>query len=324
MGDEKGYAPTMRALRRAVLAALLYACVAAPAVAQQKDEGDGGGWVRSFDEVTIERIKPHDIPGSSESLAKRFRRVDASRLPEPPTVAELKALADAVGPRVVRVAAVTMPPRPYRQVPQITFGHAVWVSVDAKSTPMLISALHWFRDVREVYVVPDGVATPSDASAELIKARKRTLSSLQAGGKGDLEWLEDHRDRLVPVNAARPDKHRNLVTLEAAGATALKPPAGGGLAVFDLDDPMHYTYGYSPYAGPQVIQARVLPAVPDEEALSFYLQTEFTVRLGAPIVTEEGRLVMLTAFFHPEDTARTLAIPPQAIVSYVGKADDAP
>jgi hypothetical protein len=309
------------------------------------------GWKQSFDEVEIRRIEVSDLPTTADPGALTGLRTGSDDLPHPASQSELRQIAADLAPRVLRIVAVQTPPKPYRQVPMLYFGHAVWVS--APSDPIdgakkfdaeqqariekvsenrkivLISSLSWLRQADAVYAIsadsdisPDGASPGSrhKADAEQVSrwsAQRRSLASLSAGHGGE-EWLEEHRDALIALSPVRPDRHRNLVAL-TSDDSRLNAPATG-LELFDISRrALFRLYGFSPYAGEFLTGVTILPKHPENPALAYYWQTNYAAILGAPLLSQDGKLVAINTTKHPEHDAIYLSIPTKAIGSYLSK-----
>jgi hypothetical protein len=288
-------------------------------------QDDERGWVRKFDSVTVEQVKPDDLPSTVRPGAETVIRTESDELPKPATQDELKKIVEHVDRRVVQVVSVQTPPRPYRQVPMVHYGHALWITPPDGGKPVLVSPLSWLQEADAVYIMPDEIAEDTDADANW-KTRRRTLNSVTAGSRGE-EWLEDHRKKLIPVEPHRPDKHRNLVTLvigeQAENKKKVVTVPSSGLELFDVKNKALFRlYGYTPFFGTSLTQTTMLPTHPDDTALAFYWQTSYPAILGAPLVSQDGKLVAINTFRHPKEEARFLAIPTGAIASYLTPDDD--
>jgi hypothetical protein len=303
---------------------VLAACLlSAPGFAQDGDDSDSG-WVRQFDSVTVEQVDPGDLPTTVRPGAQTTIRTDSDELPKPATQEDLRKIVEHVDARMVQVVSVQTPPRPYRQVPMVHYGHALWISASKGAKPVLVSPLHWLQEADAVYIMPADL----DAKAEVSwKTRQRTLESVTAGDRGE-KWLDEHRKKLIPVEPHRPDKHRNLVTLvvgEQDDDQAKKRPVSippSGLELFDVDNKALFRlYGYTPFFGKSLTQTSMLPTHPDDDSLAFYWQTSYPAILGAPLMSQDGKLVAINALRHPAKEDRFLAIPTGAIASYL-KVDD--
>jgi hypothetical protein len=283
---------------------------------QAEDKNDRSG-VRQFDSVTVETVKPGDLPSTVRPGAQTVLRTDSDDLPTPATQDELRKVASHVSAHVVQVVSVQTPPRPYRQVPMVHYGHGLWIAPPEGGEPVLVSPLSWLEEADSVYIMPEKVAKDADAQAQW-KTRRRTLGSVTAGARGE-EWLEEHRKKLIPVQPHRADRHRNLVTL-VVGDNATRPATG--LELFDVENKALFRlYGYTPVFGTSLTPATMLPAHPEDTALAFYWQTNYSAILGAPLVSQDGKLVAINTFRHPKKEGRFLAIPTGAIASYLSPDD---
>ncbi len=308
----------------------------APASYAQQGGDDGDrGWVRDFDSVTVEEIKPDALPSTVTPGESTGIRTDSEDLPEPASRDELEKVVEHLDKRVVQVVSVQTPPRPYRQVPMLHFGHALWVNIPGTETASLLTPLSWLKDADAVYLIPPKVAEESKAQEEWRDIHRRSLESVTVGKDGR-KWLEEHQDELVELEAQRPDKHRNLVTLVASGIDASGKDASGkdasndalaapskGIELFDVEKKaMFRVYGFTPFFGKSLISTTLLPNHPEEVELAFYWQSSFPALLGAPLVSEKGDLVAINIFRHPKDDDIFLAIPTGAIKSYLSQDDE--
>lgn len=306
-------------LAAALGCAIVATLASSPARAQDKGKSAEGGWVRQFDSVTVDRVEPGDLPQTAKPGEKIAIRTKADELPRPATKEELEKMVDYLAARVVQVVSVRTPPRPYRQVPTVHFGHALWLAA-SDGKPRLVTTLNWLQEADDVYVIPPALADEASDEAGWKSVRKRTLASMTAG-EGGKKWLEEHQDELVAVEPARADKHRNLVTL-SADEDALSPPAKG-LPIFEADkSALFRAYGYTPFFGKSLIQTTLLPTHPEQAELAFFLQTSFPAILGAPLVSQDGKLVAINAFRHPQKEKVFLAVPAGAIAGYLAAEED--
>jgi hypothetical protein len=298
----------------ALLAAAIVCCAAAGWAQQDDDERPG---VRQFDDVTVETIRPEELPSTVKPGAETLIRTESDELPGPVTRDDLQEVLAHLSERVVRVAALQTPPRPYRQVPSLHIGHGVWVSPAEGEPAHLVTPLSWLKEAEEIFVLP-----PDDDTDEALtnSAPRRSLSSVSAG-QSTREWLDEHEDELVEVELREADEHRNLVELTAKDEALPQPPSG--VDIFDVEHKALFNvYGFSRSAGASMVQTKLLANHPDKISLSFYWQTTFPVILGAPLVSSKGELVALTVFHHPEEEEIVLAIPTTAIRSYLSPEDD--
>lgn len=299
---------------------------------ESSDEGDGDGndegdeakgereWVREFDSVDVERIDPSDFSQTAKPGADTGIRTEGDELPEPADEDQLRSTVDQVASQVVQVAAVQTPPSPYRADPMTHFGHAVWVQADEAKSPALITPLNWLEEADQVFVIPNSIARSSRDQSEWQDVHRRSLESVTAG-KSNAQWLQDHRDKLVEVEAQRPDEHANLVTLAPANNKELEGPSDE-MTIFDVDDEgLFRVYGYTPYFGDSLVSTTIERRHPDRESLAFYWKTTFPAILGAPLVTEDGKLVAINTFRHPQNEDVFLAIPSEAVATYLNRAD---
>lgn len=277
-------------------------------------DGKDRGWVRQFDSVRVEKVKPGDLPKTRKPGSETIIRTESTELPKPVTKEGLRKMVEHLDRRVVQVVSVQTPPKPYRQVPMVHHGHALWLAPPGGGTPALVSPLSWLKEADAVYVLPREDAEGVEIETSW-KSRRRTLSSVTAGNKGQ-KWLDTHKDKLVAVKPHRPDKHRNLVTLLPEDGS-LKAPSSG-IEIFDYENKALFRlYGYSPFFGKSLTQTTMKPTHPEDRALAFYWQTAYPAILGAPLVSQDGKLVAINTFRHPKEEKIFLAIPTGAIASYL-------
>ncbi len=276
--------------------------------------------IEQFDDVTRERVRPDALPPASRTEVPDVLRGDASRLPDPPSADQLNETASRLQPRVYEIVALKSPDAPGESTSIIHRGQAVLVSHPDKTDapPILITSYFWLRDAERLFIVPKGTSLSRDQQEGTPSLEDRSLQEVSVDGRTD-GWLEEHRSQLVEAKLYRPDKHRNLVTVVPSPPDALDLPEKG-LSLFDLDDdsPVRL-YGFSPATGSGLQQTRLLESHPKKDALMYYLQTPFSVVFGAPIVSSNGELLVLTAFRHPDDRDVVLTIPPAPIETYIGE-----
>jgi hypothetical protein len=289
--------------------------------AQELPEGiriDADG-VPRFDGVTEERVRPDDTP-DAELIERPGALFENPVLPEAPTEEALRRLASVVTPRTVEIVAQVMPPQPYRQVPMLYRGHAVWLSSkEGGKDPILVSTLDWLQGAEAIYLIPDDPAIKRALPAAAIVS----LDDITAGGL-NVEAFEAKKDRLARVKLHAPDKWRGLVQLVHDGGPKLAPPATGMLVKDLQKEPLGLTYGYSPAADPAPLTTALYPPPADDDpAFQFFFRSPFPAILGAPITDLSGALVGLTSLRHPAKPAVTLVVPPAACAAYV-RARQAP
>lgn len=189
--------------------------VARKAHAQDRTGASKPSWVQSFDDVSVDRIKPDDLPATREPGSIIGLRISSKDLPRQATQEDLKQLVKQTDARVLRIVAVQTPPRPYRQVPMLFFGHAVWINPPAPTDlnsdaavpaatqtndlsgarapktkadgpqaletsavgPMLISSLDWLSKADRVYALPQNFVLDEDSKKSSSKHLIKTESS---------------------------------------------------------------------------------------------------------------------------------------------------
>lgn len=284
----------------------------------------GADGVGRFQNIKVKRITPDGLPKRSME-ANSYRKIRTpKRLPTPPTKAQLNSLQKMLHGQVHEVIALVTPPRPYRQVPMVYRGHAVWISAHKdQRTPLLISTLDWLGTAQEIYIIPIGKAMPSKSTTAIKKTKYVTLRSVSSRSKDeDLKRIQAQKKHYVRVKLKHKDTSRNLVVLE--GYPNAKRPAKG-LALFNAKTtPLGYAYGYSPIQHVGLVPTTVMPTMPKEEALQFYVQTTFSGILGAPVVSDKGELVALNAIRHPTKPTITLAVPIGPLIDYTKEHQNIP
>jgi hypothetical protein len=306
--------PFFRVLSHAVVFSFLMA-LPAMANAQQPDKKNKDGIPR-FEELTIERVSPEDLADgvTIEDPTRVIKR--PTKLPRPPSDTELAETRARVSKYVVEVVAIHMPPRPYRQVPRIFRGHGVWITPPGANTPVLITTLDWLEGARELYMLPAGESGPDTRKRSRLPATTDTykLDAMTAGYEA--KNFEKHKRKYKPVKLVVGDRHRNLAMLSAPS----EHTPSTGLELFDVEnEALSTVYGYSPQRPEQLTAAAILPSQPQEEALSYYFQTSYVGILGAPLLSRDGRVVVINAIHHPEDATRSLAIPPGSLRYFLKK-----
>ena len=306
-----------RASRKAIsLASILLLWLALPSLASAQQPKNSKDGIPRFEELTIERVSPEDLADgvTIEDPTRVIKR--PAKLPRPPSDVELAQTRALVSRHVIEVVAIHMPPRPYRQVPRIYRGHGVWLLPPGKNTPVLITTLDWLEGAKELYMLPAGESGPDTSKRSRLPATTDTynLDAMTAGYEA--KNFEKHKRKYKPVKLVVGDRHRNLAMLSVP--EGLTPSTG--LALFDVEtEALATVYGYSPQRPGEITAAAILPSQPQEEALSYYFQTSYVGILGAPLVSRDGRVVVINAIHHPEDATRSLAIPPGALRYFLEK-----
>ena len=282
---------------------------------EEKRPVDDGAVVRP-EGVTVKRIRPQDLPRPEELQVIPGALTQGGRmLPRHHTAADLEALSGALGSRVVKIVALRVPPQPYRQVPMLHEGYAVWVSPrDDGGAPVLLSTMDWLEGARLVLIVPPEVSRAIDGAP----GKSRSMKSATAGGRA--AQLLAHRQEMIAAGQRRPDRHRNLVILEPIEEAPDLAPSTGLVLFPSQREPLTHLYGHAPDAANGLRPLSLLQTPSDDDpALAFYARTTQATILGAPIVDLRGRLVLLGALAHPQDPARTLCVPLGAIEAYLAR-----
>ena len=282
---------------------------------QQRDEESP---FDSFDDLTVERVQPDEIPDFRPGLPEGpSSRMDTSDLPQSVSGEQLREVSHSVASSTVELVAVVIPEAPYRADPMLYRGHALWISPHRSGQePQLIATSDWLEDADEIYAVDGTVSQAlSEGGLELGGHEPQPLEDFSADA-GQL--LERYGDRLVALEIEEANRHVNLARLRGAGDTRIATPESG-LVLHDMDHALPSAiFGYSPGIGSSVVPVGYRDSEHLERAYSFYFLVDFQAILGAPIVGSNGRLLGMTALRHPSQPEHTLAVPPGAIHSFVG------
>lgn len=257
----------------------------------------------SFDSITVKRIKPADLPDPSESVLPDVLR--GALMPKIPNTRDIENMYKTGRSAMVEVIVELAPTSSLQRDPIIMRGQAVWLSANQDaSSPVLVTPAHWVDGARRIFV-----AKPQTQpnSRDLPKARVTTLSGLNT--RRDIKKIATDPN-WTEVKVGSIDKHRNLATIEHDA-----PEKGLGFMDVSKQSPT-YLYGVSALVdAPQ--QAMILQVDPGESDIVFYLQSDYPVALGAPLITPSAEVVALTAMHHPERPELTLIIPPLALKHFV-------
>lgn len=266
--------------------------------------------------VTVERVTPDGLPNRTLKPQSYDRIRRPTRLPSPPTKAQLNALETTLQDKVVRVIALVMPPQPYRQVPMVYEGHAVWMSQkDAAASPVLVSTLNWLETAQTIYLAPQPKTPASGGTLQRSKIVK--LSDLQTSDAGarTLAHIRANPASYTALKRTSGDRQRNLV--ELTGVPVKARPAKG-LATFDAKaTPLSYAYGFTPGATAGLKNTAILAGQAPQEALQYYVQNTYAGILGAPVVSLQAEVIGLNAMRNPAQASVSLAVPHQALRDFV-------
>lgn len=279
----------------------------------QTDKSRTDGRTR-FESMKVKRIKPADLPSQEESAFPDVLK-STRVLPRPTTLEQLRSLSSKIEAHVVEVVVVLEPQSRMQRNPLVVRGHATWISAHSDGRdPVLVTNAHWLNNASEILLAPKTERDPSQQNRPTARRVSPQSVSL-TGAADDILAKRDSLQVLVPQEI---DIHRNLATLKASGDSTLSSPSKG-LTFFDVEgqSPTN-VFGFSPLVGPNALATQFFEVEADE-ALAFYLQTDFPGSIGAPIVTIDARLIALTAMRDPENPSRTLTIPPLALRRYVEK-----
>ncbi len=286
------------------------------------EEDDEESAFDSFDEITVQRVSPGDIPDFQPGLPDDApSRLSTDDLPRSLSGSELQRITDHVASATVELVALSTPPAPYRSTPMIWRGHALWIaSGDDGSAPHLVTTTDWLADAEKIYAVVGDISQAlSEGGLAVGGHRQESLDNFQADPE---ELIERHRHNLAPLRRETSNPHVNLTTLRPDGEPLLER-ADYGLLVHSMESPMpDAIFGYSPALGRSLMPTGYAPIDDLEEAYSFYFPVYFQAILGAPIVGTDGRLLGMTALRYPESADLTLTIPPGAIAAFLDSLDD--
>ncbi|RVU44089.1 hypothetical protein EA187_11090 [Lujinxingia sediminis] len=304
------------------LSATLALCLwSTGALAQQSEplERVKPGELQSFEDVRIERISPHElseiVPGLGRSTIATAEGAD---LPRPLNRQELERLRGIASTRTSLIMALVMPPRPYRQVPMVYIGHAVWVEPAPNQPPVLLSTADWIADARQLFLIDEATAAAMRQHG-IPLASQPSPGAHRPSGSGIEDLLKNDADVLIELRAARKEPNLNLAHLvfTSDAATSTHRPSQGW-PLHDSSRPApSMIFAYSPERPDRIEPVQIHDLRSLEEAFQFYLPTTSTAILGAPIFSNTDHLVALNALRHPERSAVGLAVPPGALQHFI-------
>ncbi len=284
----------------------------------------------SFDELSVERVQPGEIPNFKPGLPQGApSQMSASDLPRSLSGSQLRRISEHVAASTLEIIAVQRPPSPYRSTEMVYRGHALWISAsESGENPVLISTADWLEDADRLYAVDGDVSQAlSKGGLGLGAHTPQPLSDVMAD-RSDL--LDRYRDQLVPLQLENANRHVNLARLTPDDDQRISAP-DKGLVVHDMDTVMPGAiFGYSPSVGATATPVGYNNSEDLEPEYSFYFLVNFRAILGAPILTTGGRLLAISALRYPEDPDFSLAIPPGAIHAFLSsistgaESDDGP
>ena len=290
-------------------------------VQAQQDQSQPGT-IQSFENVTVERIRPDQLPDFRPGLPQGIQSRGLDDLPRALTSGDLDALSATLEEATIPLIAVQMPPRPYRQVEMVYQGHALWIDSGLDDQPpFLITTADWIDQADALFLLPPEPST---------SPRRRTqipTAQLDHTGLGETitdgrRFLQRHTDRLVPVEVLARDPQVNLAHLQILDPDRLSPPSTG-LRLHSMEHTLPASlFSYSALQDSTVTPVRVLldQTIPEEYA--FYFLTDTPSILGAPLVGADGRLIAISALRFPLDPTLTLMIPPGALHFFVANQQD--
>ncbi len=292
------------------------ALLAAPAAAQDPE-------IPRFEDVTVETVRPDGVPNVERAAPDQVILRHAQRLPRPPDAKALARLDALARPLVLQLAAIRIPPKPYRPDPMLFKGHAVWLSAHADaSSPLLVTTSEWLRDVDSLYVLPNDSKQPrGGVHSAVVRARHVKFAAATPGDEA--RDVLSRKDRLVELVVVKRDPQRNLALLAPKTRGALPRPERG-LSLFPFRDaPITHLFGVSPAASALLTHAHLLGR-PTNPALQYYLTSSFVALFGAPVVSAEGSVLTLTAGLNPDAIGASLVVPPGALSSFVAGFQNVP
>lgn len=299
---------------RHVFATFTTVTIALSPVAQAQ-QADGSPF-QSFDQSTIERVRPEDIPDYRPGLPQGSSRQDIADLPRALSGDEMRRITKIAAATTVQIVAIHTPPKPYRATPLIYHGHALWISPNQDgSSPTLIATADWLQNADSIYLFEPKkerhITTTQEAY--LSPAPQQTLLEHSVT---EQNFIDKYAQELTPLVVEEADGNFNLARLRAGEGEELPVP-DKGLILHNMDHTMPGSiFGYSPALGTTLLPLSYIQRKL-EESLSFYFLTDFGAVLGAPILSAEGTLLAISALRHPENGAWSLAIPPGAIHAFL-------
>ena len=287
---------------------------------EQEEEDQPESAFGTFDDVRIERVRPHEIPDFRPGLPRGARTsTNSDDLPRSLTGDQLTRVSDQVAAATVEIIVIQRPPRPYRQTDMVYRGHGIWISPhEDGADPILVATSDWLEGAEAVYAVRGEASQAlSRGGVALGGHRPQPLADVMADRSN---LLERHRENLVELEVAHANRHVNLARLVPKRDEAedeLEPPPQG-LTIHPMDRILPVSiFAYSPSVSDRVTQIAYQNSQDLDPAYSFYFLVTFRAILGAPVVTGEGRLLAMTALRYPDDPKYSLAIPPGAIHAFV-------
>ena len=277
------------------------------------------GELQSFEDVRIERISPHELSEITPGLGRpQIATAEGADLPRPLNRQELERLRSIASSRTALIMALVMPPRPYRQVPMVYVGHAVWVERTAAQPPALISTADWLADAQQIFLIDNATATAMRRHG-IPLASQPSPGASRPSGDGVEDLLKNDAELLIELRAARREPNLNLAHLTFVSDTAAethRSSQGWPLHATDRPAPP-MIFAYSPERPDRIEPVQIHALSTLEDAFQFYLPTTSTAILGAPLFSNSGHLVALNALRHPERGEVGLAVPPGALQHFV-------
>lgn len=316
--------PRSRFFLSVIVIGLALSFLAIPALAQEAQERQerSTSAFRSFDDVTIKRVQPDELPDYRPGLPSSSARRSISDLPQALGSEELRQVSVLLNSTTIEIIAVHTPPRPYRQTEMVYRGHGLWISASEDgSDPVLVTTADWLDGADQVYALTDSAReTLNERDLGLGRSAPVPLEDFTASNRS---FIEKHASDLVPLDIDEKNPHVNLARFSASDDPRLTAPEKG-LVLHDMDVSMPASiFGFSPAVGSSVIPVGYQDSSGIEAEYSFYFLTTFSAILGAPIVGPNGDLLAINALRYPTEPDKSLAIPPGAIHSFLntGRAD---
>ena len=282
------------------------------------EESAGDSPFQSFDDVTVERVRPDEVPDFKPGLpGGPTSQLDTSELPQAFSGQQMREVTNEVASSTVEILAVETPPQPYQATKMVYRGHALWVSPHRSGEePVLLSTADWLTDADAIYAVDAAASSAlSDGGLAIGDHQSRSIDDVMADA-GD--FIERYRDHLVALDVDESNVHVNLALLTGADGKRLATP-DRGLVLHEMDQVVPGAiFGYSPATGQTITPVGYQNSADLAHELSFYFLVDYQATLGAPIVGTDGQLIGMTALRHPSEPEHTLAIPPGPIHAFLG------
>ncbi|MEZ4460013.1 MAG: hypothetical protein R3E66_09845 [bacterium] len=264
-----------------------------------------------INDVTVQRIRPSDLPTLEETKIPTVLGSEAS-MPRMPTAADISAMQRTVASMTVRVIVEAKPFSTLQRTPIVMEGQAVWISAQPEGAdPILVTPAHWVDGASKVWVHPP----EPDLLVDQLSVGRSDIKAYSTNGPSKLLADPD----LVPASVRVLDRDRNLAVLEIDPEHLAAPDKG--LLIYPIETrAISYLYGLTPYSQfrPQI--ARIVEPDRSNEALLYYLASDFLAAPGAPLAAPPGEVVSIVAMMHPTEPLQSLIIPPLILLKFVRTA----